>query len=121
MSAIAGGATRLSEISGKIGESSSVCAAYLRQLIDLEIDIMGLENKSTAIFAECKWTHEKVDLKVLETLIRRSHLFPIPRTHYFLFAKNGFTNGCQDKAHQLGNVTLVGYEEILATLSGANE
>ena len=223
MTAIAGGATRLSEIAGKIGESSSVCAAYLRQLIDLdliqketpygekssrkslysiidplfrfwyrfilnnsslisrgavdpayqriapylpdymgsvfeeickeylwklllsgkspilfhslgrwwgtnpttrqqeEIDIIGLENKSTAIFAECKWTHEKVDLKVLETLIRRSQLFPIPRTHYFLFAKNGFTNGCQDKAHQLGNVTLVGYEELMATLFGANE
>ena len=40
-----------------------------------EIDIMGEQDKKTALFGECKWTNEKVDLGVLETLIKRSKLF----------------------------------------------
>ena len=39
-----------------------------------EIDIMGTD-KDVALFAECKWTNEKVDLGVLETLVERSSLF----------------------------------------------
>ena len=34
-----------------------------------EIDIMGEQDKNTALFGECKWTNEKVDLDVLETLV----------------------------------------------------
>ena len=78
-----------------------------------EIDIMGEQDKNTALFAECKWTNEKVDLSVLETLVYRSQLFPYKNTHLFLFAKSGFTKGCTEKATELGNVTLVTYEEIL--------
>ncbi|MBQ1506127.1 MAG: ATP-binding protein, partial [Erysipelotrichales bacterium] len=58
-----------------------------------EIDIMGEEDKNTALFAECKWTNEKVDLIILETLIRRSELFPYKKKHFYLFSKSGFTNG----------------------------
>lgn len=32
-----------------------------------EIDIMGTADNDTALFAECKWRNEKVDLEVLET------------------------------------------------------
>lgn len=78
-----------------------------------EIDIMGEENKDTALFAECKWTNEKVDLRVLETLIQRSQLFAYKNVHLFLFAKSDFTKGCIDKAAELGNVTLVTFEDIL--------
>ena len=53
-----------------------------------EIDIMGTD-KDTALFAECKWTNEKVDLGVLETLVERSTLFNYKRTHFYLFAKAG--------------------------------
>ena len=31
----------------------------------------------------------------------------------YLFAKNGFTKGCIDKATEMGNVTLVTYEDML--------
>lgn len=77
-----------------------------------EIDIMGTD-KDSALFAECKWTNEKVDLGVLETLIERSNLFNYKKKHFYLFAKNGFTKGCIDKAAEMGNVTLVSYEQIL--------
>lgn len=77
-----------------------------------EIDIMGTD-KDTALFAECKWTNEKVDLGVLETLVERSTLFSYKKTHFYLFAKTGFTKGCIDRAKEMGNVTLVTYEDIL--------
>lgn len=77
-----------------------------------EIDIMGTD-KDTALFAECKWTNEKVDLGVLETLLERSTLFNYKKTHFYLFAKTGFTKGCIDRANKMGNVTLVTYENIL--------
>ena len=79
-----------------------------------EIDIMGEQDKHAALFAECKWTNEKVDLPVLETLIERSELFPYPHKHLFLFSKSGFTKGCTERAKELGNVSLVTYAEIVS-------
>lgn len=79
----------------------------------VEIDIMGAEDKNTSLFAECKWTNEKVDLGVLETLIERSSLFEYENKHYYLFAKTGFTMGCQDRVKEMGNVTLVRYADML--------
>ena len=78
-----------------------------------EIDIMGEQDKNTALFAECKWTNEKVDIGVLEKLQKRSRLFSYYNITLYLFAKNGFTKGCIDKAGTLGNVVLVTYSDIL--------
>lgn len=78
-----------------------------------EIDILGEQDKTTAIFGECKWTNKKVDLGVLETLVHRSRLFSYSKVYYCLFSKSGFTEGCTEKANELGNVTLVSYEDIL--------
>lgn len=77
-----------------------------------EIDIMGEQDKNTALFAECKWTNEKVDLGVLETLLKRSNLFSYKTKHYYLFSKTGFTKGCIDNANEMGNVSLVSYQDI---------
>ena len=81
-----------------------------------EIDIMGEKDKNSALFAECKWTNEKVDLGVLETLVQRSKLFAYQNVHLFLFSKSGFTKGCMDKAAELGNVSLVTYADILKNM-----
>ena len=81
-----------------------------------EIDIMGEQDKDTALFSECKWTNEKVDLSVLETLIKRSRIFSYKNMHYYLFSKSGFTKGCIDKAEEMGNVNLVSYGEIVGEL-----
>lgn len=78
----------------------------------VEIDIMGEEDKDTALFAECKWRNEKVDMEVLETLVERSKLFHYQKKHYYLFSKSGFTKGCQERAAELENVTLVSYGEM---------
>lgn len=81
-----------------------------------EIDIMGEQDKDTALFGECKWTNEKVDVGVVETLVRRSQTFHYAKKHFFLFAKKGFTKGCLDAADKMGNVILVVYKDILETI-----
>ena len=87
-----------------------------RQKCQTEIDIMGEQDSNSAIFAECKWRNENVDLDVLETLIGRSRLFHYTNVHYYLFSKTGFTKGCMEKAKEMGNVTLVGYEDIVGAM-----
>ena len=77
-----------------------------------EIDIMGAD-KDSILLGECKWTNEKVDLGVLETLAERSKMFKYPKKQIYLFAKTGFTKGCVDRAAETGNVVLVKYEDML--------
>ena len=165
ITAIATGASRMSKISGKVGESNliiargaadlaykriephlsdymgkvfeEICKQYLWQLLlsgecpvefsslgrwwgndpkekrQAEIDILAEQDKNTALFGECKWTNEKVDLGVLETLVKRSELFPYKNVHYYLFAKTGFTKGCLERAKEMGNVELVAYRDIV--------
>lgn len=79
----------------------------------VEIDIMGTADKNTALFGECKWKNEKVDLGVLESLVEKSQMFHYNQKYYYLFAKSGFTKGCIEKAIALGNVTLVSYENMV--------
>ncbi len=78
-----------------------------------EIDIMGEQDKNTALFGECKWTNEKVDLSILERLAKRSELFSYKNIHLYLFSKSGFTKGCIEEAEKMGNVTLVSYADIV--------
>lgn len=78
-----------------------------------EIDIMGEQDKETALFAECKWRNEKVDTAVLDTLIERSKLFRYRKNCYFIFSKSGFTQGCISKAAEIGNVFLVPYSDMV--------
>lgn len=81
-----------------------------------EIDIVGEQDKDTALFGECKWTNENVDLGVLEMLIERSKLFSYKKVQLYLFSKSGFTKGCIDKAVEMGNVTLITYADLIAEM-----
>lgn len=79
----------------------------------VEIDIMGEADKSTALFGECKWTNEKVDTGVLDLLIERSKLFHYTKVYYYLFSKSGFTAGCKKRAKECGNIALVEYSSMI--------
>ncbi|HZK61951.1 MAG TPA: ATP-binding protein [Anaerovoracaceae bacterium] len=83
-----------------------------------EIDIMGTNSENSALFCECKWTNEKTDTGVLETLIERSRLFHHTNVHLYLFSKTGFTKGCIDKSNELGNVKLVTFDEMASRPHG---
>ena len=84
-----------------------------RKKVQIENDIMGEQDNNSAVFAECKWRNENVNLDVLETLIDRSDLFHYMKVQYFLFSKTGFTKGCMEKAQKTGNVTMVRYDDIV--------
>ena len=88
-----------------------------REKRQTEIDILAEQDKSTALFGECKWTNEKVDLSVLEKLVTRSELFSYSHIQYYLFAKSGFTKGCIDRAKEMGNVRLVEFGDIVNRLA----
>lgn len=96
-----------------ISPTSVAGGVQIKNKTQEEIDIMGVQDKTTALFGECKWTNEKVDLAVLEKLIERSELFNYKNKHFYLFAKSGFTKGCIRKAEEMGNVRLVEYSEML--------
>ena len=74
---------------------------------------MGVQDKNTALFAECKWTNEKIDQNVLKTLIRRSQLFNYSQVFLFCFSKSGFTQGCLEMAETLGNVQLITFAQMM--------
>ncbi len=82
-----------------------------------EIDIMGVQDKDTVLFGECKWTNEKVDAGVLETLVRRSRMFHYSKVQLYIFAKNGFTKGCVEAAGKMGNAALVLYKNLLEKIT----
>ncbi len=83
-----------------------------RERRQAEIDILAEQDRNTALFGECKWTNEKVDLGVLETLVKRSRLFAYQNVRFYLFAKTGFTKGCINRANEMGNVSLVKYGDM---------
>lgn len=56
-----------------------------------EIDIVAVD-KENAIFCECKWQNEKIDIKVLKDLKEKSRLLPFIARKYILFSKSGFTS-----------------------------
>jgi AAA+ ATPase superfamily predicted ATPase len=84
---------------------------HQKKKAECEVDIIAA-NKVEAIFAECKWTNERVGTDIIDALLERSELFSYSKTHYYLFAKTGFTDGAKTMADEAGNITLVCYQEI---------
>lgn len=78
---------------------------------EAEIDIMAYKNKE-AIFSECKWTNEKVSLKILDHLIEKSKMFNYKNNYYYLFSKSGFKKPVIEFAQNNENVRLFSFEEM---------
>lgn len=75
-----------------------------------EIDIMGIEDKTHALFGECKWTNEKIDLPILHTLMERSGLFSFAEKELYLFSRQGFTKSVLEAAEGNTRIHLLTYE-----------
>lgn len=78
-----------------------------------EIDIMATDNYESAIFGECKWTKDQVDVSVLDNLIRRGDLFSYKNKYYYIFSKTGFTDDCIEKAKKNSNVDLIEFKDMI--------
>ena len=78
----------------------------------VELDIVGFsDDERDGYFGECKWKNEPISRSVLEKLITNSEIFKYPIKHYYLFAKSGFTDSCQELAEKI-NCQLFTFEEI---------
>lgn len=66
-----------------------------------EIDILALSKEGdSAIFAECKFRNERIDIGIYEDLKRKAEeVFPtIENKYFYLFSKSGFTKVLQKEA-----------------------
>ncbi|HML47439.1 MAG TPA: DUF234 domain-containing protein, partial [Clostridia bacterium] len=79
---------------------------------EAEIDILAYSDADHALFAECKWTNDKADAGILDTLRQRSELFPHRVKRLYVFSKSGFTSGCVELAKGL-SATLVGFDDMV--------
>ena len=78
----------------------------------VELDIVGFsDDERDGYFGECKWKNEPISRSVLEKLITNREIFKYPIKHYYLFAKSGFTDSCQELAEKI-NCQLFTFEEI---------
>ena len=72
----------------------------------LEVD--ELLERNAALFAECKWRNEPIDMDILQNLLRRSQqIFPHANTvTYVLYSKSGFTSSVKEYSHVNNNLLL---------------
>lgn len=78
-----------------------------------EIDVVCLDGKQPVVVGECKWQNRPVDASVVQTLAHRAALIGADaNARYFVFAKEGFTDGCRELAASMGNTYLVPFDEM---------
>ncbi len=76
----------------------------------VSIDIMGEQDRDTALFGRCLWDGDRFSRRELEALAEASRLFPYRKVHYFLFSRSGFTRECAELGGGMGNVTMVSFD-----------
>lgn len=76
-----------------------------------EIDIVAI-GKDSAIYGECKYRNEPIDVKVLDLLIERSYLLPFSHKYYYLFSKSGFTDSLIKKAKENASIKLIYLDDL---------
>ncbi len=75
-----------------------------------EIDIVALDDESSYLFCECKWTRRKVGLSVLDQLQDKADRFSgVTRRYFGLWSKSGFTEQLQDVSWKRMDVLLFSF------------
>ncbi|MDR2541932.1 MAG: ATP-binding protein [Treponema sp.] len=83
-----------------------------------EIDIIGINEKlSSAVFCECKFRKDLMDIQTLDALLFKTQRWHYNNKHYILFSKSGFTKRLQGAAQKAGNVRLVSLKEMYVEYS----
>lgn len=78
-----------------------------------EIDILA-EREENALFGECKWKNDLVDIDVLNDLIEQSKIFNYKTNWIYLFSKSGFTSRCIDASKSSEYISLICFNDILS-------
>lgn len=77
-----------------------------------EIDILAT-SKENAIFGECKWKNEVIDINVINSLMEKSSLLNYKNKYYVFFSKSGYSNGVIEYAKNNDNVMLYDLDTIV--------
>ncbi|MCD8133257.1 MAG: hypothetical protein LUE19_05320 [Clostridiales bacterium] len=100
----------MAEISTKVGENSSVCSAYLKNLMSLGL----MHKRKFSAMKKCPGNSSvPYRIRCFDSGIVLCRLFHYKNKQLYLFAKTGFTDGCLEAADKMGNVTLISYAEML--------
>lgn len=84
-----------------------------------ELDVLAYDGNNNAIFGECKWKNEPINMSVYKTLLDRSKqpLFKeFSNKYYFLFSKSGFTCDLIELAKRNTNIRLVSIDDLFANV-----
>ena len=76
-----------------------------------EIDILAFRDDA-AMFCECKWTNENVDIDVLTSLTEQSEIFHYKNNHFYLFSKNGYSDKLIKEASVQKNISLISFSDM---------
>ena len=77
----------------------------------IEIDMMSTQNDK-ALFGECKWTNDKIDIDILNTLIDKCSQFDYKSKDWYLFSKSGFELSLIEKAKKESNIHLITLNDV---------
>jgi AAA+ ATPase superfamily predicted ATPase len=83
----------------------------------VEIDILATHRKN-AIFGECKWRNEPIDMGVVKSLQDKSNIFhEYEKKILYFFSRSGFTSDVKDLAAQDLHIQLVDLNELAENVS----
>ena len=67
-----------------------------------ELPIIAYSDDENAIFADCEWSEEPMQVSVLNSLFERSRLFRYTNRYLYLFSRAGFSDECAATARRIG-------------------
>jgi AAA+ ATPase superfamily predicted ATPase len=79
-----------------------------------EIDFIAYsEDEEQAIFGECKWRNEALDIDVINELIKKSKMFKqFKQKYFYYFSKSGFSSGALDIAAECSDIRLIDFHDM---------
>ena len=87
---------------------------------DYEIEICGVDkNNHLSLIGECKWSHKKIGISVLDSLQQKiaQHNLPLAKAPtYCLFSKSGFTPALMEKSKESSsNLNIMLFDSLFST------
>jgi hypothetical protein len=77
-----------------------------------EIDIMAFNTLNQYLLGECKWSNEKMKIKVLDGLEEKARISDIIEPLFYLFSKGGFTKELIELATKRDDLILISLDDI---------
>ena len=70
--------------------------------MDAAVPIIAYSDDENAIFADCEWSEEPMQVSALNSLFERSRLFRYTNRYLYLFSRAGFSEECTATARRVG-------------------